>query len=90
MTNDEIKNKFSKRQGYFGQEYLSFRTSGFEITLDNFTPSNRFVLCLCTPYNEKIDTKKKHQGIGGGEVKESWIFEDENQALSFVISNHLV
>lgn len=86
----EIKKKFCKRTGFFGQEYLSVRTERFELTVDNLVPSERYLVCLCTPYNERIDEKKHHLGIGGGEVKNSWIFDSEEEALYFISDSHMV
>jgi hypothetical protein len=86
----EIKRKFHKRIGFFGQKYLSIRTSGYELTVDNLTPSERYLVCLCTPYNERLDEKKHKEGIGGGEVKESWIFDNEVATFHFIESSHLV
>lgn len=85
-----IKNKLQKRIGFFGQQYLSLRTGGFELTIDNLTPSERYLVCLCTPYNENLDKRKHKDGAGGGEVKESWIFESENEALKFITVSHLM
>jgi len=87
---NDIKRKLTKRIGFFGQQYLSIRTSGFEITLDNLTPSGRYLVCICTPYNERMDGKKRHKGIGGGEVKDSWIFDSEEEALTFLSSKRMV
>ncbi len=86
----DIKHNFCERTGFFNQKYFSLRTSGFELTLDNITPTDKFIVCLCTPYDESLDKKKHHDGIGGGEVKESWSFDSEEEALNFIDKHHLL
>lgn len=86
----DLKRKFHKQIGFFGQKYLSLRTPGFEVTLDNLTPKDTYLVCLCTPYNERLDQRKHRMGVGGGEVKESWEFESEEEALHFISCRHLI
>jgi hypothetical protein len=80
----QIKRKFQKRKGFFNQVYYSLRLSNFEITVDNQMPEDRYIVCLCSPYNEKADQINKHNGYGGGEVKKDWEFEEEKDAFKFV------
>lgn len=80
----EVKQKFVKRKGFFNQVYYSLRLRNFEVTIDNQTSDNKYMVCLCSPYNENIDKIRHHKGLGGGEVKKDWEFEDENEAFKFV------
>jgi hypothetical protein len=80
----EVRQKFVKRRGFFNQVYYSLRLHNFEITVDNQTPKNQYLVCLCSPYNERMDHIRHHRGMGGGEVKKDWTFNDEEDAFKFV------
>ena len=80
----EIKSKFTRRRGFFNQVYYSLRLRNFELTIDNQTPKNKYLVCLCSPYNERMDKIRHHKGMGGGEVKKDWEFEKEEDAFKFV------
>lgn len=90
MTIDEIKHLFLIRKGFFQQTYRSIRLKNCEITIDNLLPDNTFQLSVCTPYNEKLDKIKKHDGCGAGEVKNYWHFETEDKLFDFIFKAHMV
>ena len=88
---DFIKRRFIQRYGFFNQKYKSIRFPNKELTIDNLFPyQNEILLCLCAPYNINLDKRKHHKGMGGGEVKRSWVFDTEEEALEFVIKNGMI
>lgn len=90
MNLDNIKSMFVDRIGFYDQPYRSIRLKNCEITLDNLVSPFSFQLSMCTPYNERVDKILRKQGMGAGEVKKCWYFDEEEEVYKFVAKNNLV
>lgn len=83
---ESANNKFIQRKGFFNQTYWSLRLPTQEITIDNLFFPSKYRVCLCSPYNENLDIKMRHKGIGGGEVFKEWLFDSMDNAFNFIAS----
>ncbi len=90
MDPNSIKSRFVPRRGFFNQPYFSVRLRNCEITLDNLLPRYCYQLSICTPYNERADKASHKRGVGAGEVKRWWYFEDEDKVYDFIAKNELL
>lgn len=86
MTLAEIKKIFVEKKGIFGEPYKSAILGDKEITIDNIT--GEFRICLCTPYDEKLE--KKRFCRGAGEVIKEWYFGSEDQAVAFLVKENVI